>query len=301
MQYAAGDPTAVHVSLSVLKVYRTGSETACHSRDFKKGGVDIASQQGRPPHVYSNPGVMLKKVLSFASVGLFALAGTADAQIANTGTGGGATDPFWTVNYQCLDGWASLCTGRYSPIVGQIIYSPPSPPWEANDDVSKWIGATSTGDWPLYTGVGDEVPRLRYFFETNFLGGPSINGLLGWDNQLIGMEFMLFGKNVWEGFVAAADLGITPYGDGLSGFCRDGDGVYDGDHVGSCLATINYTFDPTLSRIKAVRFIVDGDGATDGFRFAGVAAGTVVPEPSTYLLMATGLLGLGIAARRRRS
>jgi hypothetical protein len=31
------------------------------------------------------------------------------------------------------------------------------------------------------------------------------------------------------------------------------------------------------------------------------APGTVVPEPSTYALLATGLLALAVAARRRRA
>ena len=43
--------------------------------------------------------------------------------------------------------------------------------------------------------------------------------------------------------------------------------------------------------------IGQGDGFTIG---QGVAVGTVVPEPSTFLLLGAGLAGLGIVIRRRR-
>lgn len=254
-----------------------------------------------PPKTTLNPGFMIRKVLSIASVGLFALAGSAGAQIANTGTGGGAFDSFWKVSHECLPGFGSLCPTDDAPVAASIIAEPPSPPWAPNDDVSAWIGATSTGNWPG-GGPGDNTPRLRYYFQTDLLGGHTVNGLLGWDNQLVGYEIRYVGGSSWTGFVAASSSWLTPFDDGRSGFCRDDDGVFPGsNYPGNCLATIDLDIGPTLAKVAEIRFIVDGDGVTDGFRFAGTAPGTVVPEPSTYILMATGLLGLGIAARRRRS
>lgn len=44
-----------------------------------------------------------------------------------------------------------------------------------------------------------------------------------------------------------------------------------------------------------------GRGEASNQEFLYSRASTVVPEPSTYLLMATGLLALGVASRRRRT
>lgn len=39
----------------------------------------------------------------------------------------------------------------------------------------------------------------------------------------------------------------------------------------------------------------------DAYQFQAIFSGSVVPEPSTWLLLCTGLLGLGIVARRRKN
>lgn len=44
-----------------------------------------------------------------------------------------------------------------------------------------------------------------------------------------------------------------------------------------------------------------GGNSADQFYLSSVTATGVVPEPSTYMLMAAGLAGLGFAARRRRA
>jgi len=50
--------------------------------------------------------------------------------------------------------------------------------------------------------------------------------------------------------------------------------------------------------VNTLDLVISGNGQTDGILLDGRV--NVVPEPSTYVLMATGLLGLGGIVRRRR-
>ena len=108
---------------------------------------------------------------------------------------------------------------------------------------------------------------------------------LGWDNKLVGIfqnDVLLFGPS------------------NLSGFCRDGDGVFPSSAFPNCTENINLN----LSAAYPLVFKLLGDGTTDGL-FVGFDAldvpKDVTPEPGTMTLLATGLVGLvGAGLRRRR-
>ncbi len=178
-----------------------------------------------------------------------------------------------------------------------VITSPPSPPWAPNDANSSWIGLSANGNNP-HGGTGDNATRYLYHFETELLGQGTITGAIGWDNRLIGYQWLNASGVATGGVYAASSSWITPFNDpSESGFCRDADGVFDGSAYPNCLA--QFTISVNQRDAAGIRFILEGDGQTDGFRVAG--ATSVVPEPSTYMLMAAGLAGLGFFARRRKA
>jgi hypothetical protein len=67
---------------------------------------------------------------------------------------------------------------------------------------------------------------------------------------------------------------------------------FDVEEARAGYANVDYAFDATL-------LVKSAEGSATDFAVAGPVS--TVPEPSTYALMGTGLLGLAVAARRRRS
>ena len=56
----------------------------------------------------------------------------------------------------------------------------------------------------------------------------------------------------------------------------------------------------TLNGVTGTSFKIQATGAFSSFRLLGVSAVAAIPEPSTYALMGLGLVGIALAARRRR-
>lgn len=246
------------------------------------------------------------KQLGIAAI-LVTLAGTTvQAQVNNTGTGVLATDPFWSVTYN-LFGAQPGGGNVYGPTSGAqanatVITSPQSF-WQPNNALYRWIGISANGNAPTTSGVpvDDGVMRFDYVFSTTVLGTSSITGFLGWDEHLLGYNF-----GAILGTAAIASLSgmslFTPAANfDQGGFCHDGDGEFPTSNQPNCVRSFNIGSSTPGQRLN---LYVRGDGQADGLLLLDHIAeeASVAPEPSTYALLATGLIGLGIVglARRRR-
>lgn len=146
---------------------------------------------------------------------------------------------------------------------------------------ASWIGATASSSLP--GGSGDGSRRFTYVARTQFT--------LNAGDQLT-YKFQCTFDNYWLGlFVNGTQVGTTACG---------------GDNSFSLASEFTVGPSSFVAGLNSIEFRWQGDGITDGIVIRSTAASVVpgnpgvVPEPSTYALMATGLVGMAGLARRRR-
>lgn len=139
----------------------------------------------------------------------------------------------------------------------------------AGSNADRWLSTNTATDAMLFNG---------------FSGGPR------------GVGGLIFGSNIAGAFQAGVSIQIDATRSGGAAFSQILTGLTTTSFFG-----LVATSDITSFTVTAVQGQTPVWGTVNNFVLANGPATNVVPEPSTYLLMGTGLVGLVGVARRRRA
>lgn len=150
-------------------------------------------------------------------------------------------------------------------------------------------------NWDL-TSPGYTVGVIRLLFGNNFFVGLDFSQAQGLPDQVLGLFAMTINGNVQDLFVGPALVPPTPGGNAGNGFA---DYVLTGFDISS--------FAPgDIVRFHAIMPVAN-DGPDQAFLIRNVVPPCLdceptpnIPEPATMTLFGLGLLGAGLARRRRQ-
>jgi hypothetical protein len=244
---------------------------------------------------------MLRRVVC-SSLLVLAPLGTAAAQGLTLGTGTGASggmDQRWDVACRMLTAGstAAACDGMGSTTDtfhdAAVVTVAPSG-WATAGSMQGGSYISRVADASLRAGVGNELANFEYTYRTSFnitSGSPS--------DFLINLTRLRF-DNYWGGY--RLNGGALQLG-GLTSAMGGPTGIGTDNWSREFALSIGSGFQ---AGVNTLELVFTGNGLNDGLFVQGQVSSltgtvsTVTPEPSTYLLTASGLIGLALAARRRR-
>ena len=242
----------------------------------------------------------MKVSLPVAFVTAIVTAASANADIIpNTGISG-PDDPNWSVQWGLVAGGGTANVDFGTEVNAPLVTSIPSPPWQPNVAGNNWIGVNSRA---TVASIGDGAHRDIYVFSTT-ITTPSaevLTGALGYDNffmgAFIGGNFVPSTGTFTPGteFLSPTQL-LGAGNENKSGFCRSTDGFLPDSSFPTCTIDFSVTLPAGTSTLN---FVIEGDGATDGFILNQQGVSLNVPEPATLGLLGLAFAGIGLARRRK--
>ena len=244
---------------------------------------------------------MLRRVVC-SSLLVLAPLGTAAAQGLSLSTGtsaSGGLDQRWDVACRTLTAGSSsaACDAAGSTTNtfhdAAVVTVAPSG-WATAGSMQRGSYISRVADASLRADSGNEMANFEYTFRTRFdLGSASPN------NFLVNLMRLRF-DNYWGGY--RLNGGALQLG-GLTSDMGGPTGVGTDNWSRDFALRIDNGFQ---AGVNTLELVFSGNGRNDGLFVQGQvtslsgSAALVTPEPSTYLLTASGLIGLALAARRRR-
>jgi hypothetical protein len=168
-----------------------------------------------------------------------------------------------------------------------------NPAWAVEDGCAKWISFANTGDGGSQVANADTAgPPTTVFFENFILGSNRTGTVTVWADDTARIRLV---NSLNPGDASAGGILLAQANPVQDGACAAG-GIACEPHEG-----LTIVLDSHLTAGLNTLYIdaYQRGGGPFAIMYTGQADSTMIPEPGTYVLLGTGLVGFWLARRRK--